>query len=624
MTDQQETQVQPDQGPAVQTPENPGDDKVLKVEGKEQQQYPKLSPPLVAAYAFGALFFLYIFLVGLNLMGTAFKVLGGKGAGNMYSAVENPLAGLMTGILSTVLVQSSSTSTSIVVTMVGADQITVKNGIPIIMGANIGTSVTNTIVSMGHLKNRIELQRAFSGATVHDMFNMLTVITLLPIEAIIAAMQGEGGPLYWLTYAFTNAAMKQEKGEALFKSPIKLITSPVAKLFLDSNKYVIYALTLEAPEAKTPTAVNETLCAGRRLTAETASNVSEASTGDKGSSRSLLSRRLGEGACKEYYCVGKDLDKNFKKISKSSYKKLSACGDLILDSEGSPCGKDKCYLDAGAYYDKKVTNGALVKGGFLKGAGDVGGGILALIFSILLLTAGMIGLTKLLSLIFMGNIQKILQYALKVNDYVAIVIGMLVTILVQSSSVTTSALTPLCGLGVLPLVKMLPLTLGANIGTTCTALIASLVSLKFGAVQIALVHLLFNISGILIWFPAPPMRRVPIQAAALLGLYASVYRFAPAIYLLVAFVAAPGIGLAISATFNASIGGGVVLLLFVIALISAFVFMWVHGYPLGGENALCYKVLSKEDRLKGAADLIEANKEVAGQIGGAAPESVSV
>merc|ERR1711953_513513 len=105
--------------------------------------------------------------------------------------------------------------------------------------------------------------------------------------------------------------------------------------------------------------------------------------------------------------------------------------------------------------------------------------------------------------------------SLEVNDYLAIMIGMGITIIVQSSSVTTSALTPLCGVGVVALSKMLPLTLGANIGTTCTALIASLVSLKFGAVQIALVHLLFNITGILIWFPIPQLRQIPLRAARL-------------------------------------------------------------------------------------------------------------
>merc|ERR1719222_1433804 len=120
------------------------------------------------------------------------------------------------------------------------------------------------------------------------------------------------------------------------------------------------------------------------------------------------------------------------------------------------------------------------------------------------------GLVKCLQTIFMGNAKRVLRYATKLNDYVAILVGVGVTILVQSSSVTTSALTPLCGIGVLPLAKMLPMTLGANIRTTCTALIASLVSLKFGAVQIAIVHLCFNIIGILIFFPIPALRRIPI------------------------------------------------------------------------------------------------------------------
>merc|ERR1712190_417311 len=177
--------------------------------------------------------------------------------------------------------------------------------------------------------------------------------------------------------------------------------------------------------------------------------------------------------------------------------------------------------------DKKVEDGRLIKGGFVEGAGDIGGGIIGLIISIVLLSIGMVGLTKTLHIVFMTKANALIRYSLKLNDYLAILIGFGITILVQSSSVVTSALTPLCAIGVLPLLKMLPLTLGANIGTTCTALIASLVSLKFGAVQIALVHLFFNIIGILIWFPIPVLRRIPIAGAKLLGLYASYYRFVP-------------------------------------------------------------------------------------------------
>ena len=114
----------------------------------------------------GVLASIYFFLMGLDMMGSSFLVLGGKGAGDLFTIVDNPITGLMVGILATVLVQSSSTSTSIVVGLVGAGQVSVKYAIPIIMGANIGTSVTNTIVSMAHAGERLELERAFSGATV--------------------------------------------------------------------------------------------------------------------------------------------------------------------------------------------------------------------------------------------------------------------------------------------------------------------------------------------------------------------------------------------------------------------------------------------------------------------------
>merc|ERR1719409_111902 len=118
-------------------------------------------------YILGVLIALYGFLFGLGLMGDSFKLLGGKTAGDMFTSIKNPIAGLMVGILATVLVQSSSTSTSVVVGMVGADILSVQTAIPVIMGANIGTSVTNTIVSIGQIGDAEQYQRAFSGATVH-------------------------------------------------------------------------------------------------------------------------------------------------------------------------------------------------------------------------------------------------------------------------------------------------------------------------------------------------------------------------------------------------------------------------------------------------------------------------
>eukprot|EP00928_Gymnodinium_smaydae_P068022 TRINITY_DN5106_c0_g3_i1.p1 TRINITY_DN5106_c0_g3~~TRINITY_DN5106_c0_g3_i1.p1 ORF type:complete len:614 (+),score=89.32 TRINITY_DN5106_c0_g3_i1:60-1901(+) len=577
--------------------------------GRTAPKDTELSWPKIIGCVVGALFFLYMFLVGLSIMGGAFKILGGRGAGNMYTAVENPIVGLMTGVVSTVLVQSSSTSTSVAVTMVGADVITVKAGIPIIMGANIGTSVTNTIIAMGWTGDRIDRARAFSGATVHDMFNMLTVLTLLPIEAIVAAIQGEGGPLYWLTYAITKTAVDGEKAVALLTSPIKTITAPVSDAVLN------YALTLGMPTAKTPSVFNATACGKKSRRLAEGGNVSVQS--------SLLTRRSGDetSSCKEYFCVDSGQDKNFKKISLSSYKKLTKCKGYILDDNGEPCGKDKCYLDAGAYYDTKVENGELVKGGFLAGAGDVGGGIIGLLFSIGMLTMGRIGLTKTLHIVFMTKLNRIIKLSLQVSDYLAIIAGIGLTILVQSSSVVASALTPLCAIGLLPLIKMLPLTLGANIGTTCTALIASLVSLKFGAVQLALCHLWFNIIGILVWYSAPIMRSVPLRAASLLGLYASYYRYTPPLYILVMFIIMPLIFLGVSAVIDASVAGGVILFLLVLVCIAAFVFFWSIGYPMDGEHALCYRVLSKEQRKAGEEELAKANADLIADAVGADPEA---
>jgi len=566
-------------------------------EGPAKPQDQPRSWPTVIGGVFAAFASMYVFLVGLQLLGDAFKCLGGKGAGSMFSAISNPIAGLMVGILATVLVQSSSTSTSIVVGLVGAGQMSVKTGIPVIMGANIGTSVTNTLVSMGQSGDRIMLQRAFAGATVHDMFNMLTVACLLPIEVVIGAIQGEGGPLYWITEAFTNAAMNGDKSDNPLKdkSPTKIITSPLAKVVISNNKYIINALSLGAPAALAASWVN--MSAGceplaRRLE-------------DAGASRALLTRRLESGkACSTYYCVGKDLDSNFKKISSSGYtSKLTKCKGYIAEADVNTCGKDKCYLDAGAYYSAYVEEKQIIKGGFVEGAGDIAGGLIALCISLLLLGGGLLGLCKILKFLFMGTARRVIIKATKLNDYVAMLVGVVITVIVQSSSVTTATLTPLCGVGVLPLAKMLPLTLGANIGTTATALIAALSSFTHGAVHIALCHLFFNIIGILIWFPVPLIRKVPLDAARLLGLYASHFRFVPALYILAAFVVMPGIFLGVSAIFDASIGGGVVVMLFLLALLCIFLFWWIR---LGG----CYKVLSKEAREEGQRALEEADREI--------------
>ena len=152
----------------------------------------------------GALFCLYCFICSLDVMSTAFKLLAGEATGviiffqinqsSFFSTLylhlgdifragwlTNPVIGLMIGILGTVLVQSSSTFTSIIVAAIGAGM-DIHIAIPMIMGANIGTSVTNTLVAITQIGNKAEFERAFASATVHDMFNWCTVIVLLTSE----------------------------------------------------------------------------------------------------------------------------------------------------------------------------------------------------------------------------------------------------------------------------------------------------------------------------------------------------------------------------------------------------------------------------------------------------------
>ena len=104
---------------------------------------------------------LYFFVCSLSFLSDSFRILGGKNIGALFSnseLLQNPVVGLMIGVLVTVLVQSSSTSTSIIVGLVATD-VPVKTAIPMILGANIGTSVTNTIVSFSQMQNRDEFRR---------------------------------------------------------------------------------------------------------------------------------------------------------------------------------------------------------------------------------------------------------------------------------------------------------------------------------------------------------------------------------------------------------------------------------------------------------------------------------
>jgi len=511
----------------------------------------------------GILFFLYFFLVSLDLLGSAFKVLAGDSAGSLFDAVSNPIAGVMVGVLATVMVQSSSTTTSVIVSIVGTGVLPVQTAIPMIMGANIGTSVTNTIVSFGFVANRDQLRRGFSGATVHDMFNYLNVAFWLPFEEIINAINGgDGGVLFLvsdkLAQKFEPCDDTQSECEA-WTGPFKVMTAPIVKNLISADKDVTKDFAKGRPEADMCKLLCENTDCIYKFNQKRCVEGSQVTVSPEKMECALNG---GESEKAQFqWCLPND--------------NATADGSFLVDQN---------VLEAAqTHYDAYKIN----KGGVFYDKWDMqeSAGWLMLVFSLILLSLCLFGLVKVLSAALTGTSEGIVKKALNVNGYLAIIIGAALTMLVQSSSVTTSALTPLVALGTLELESMLPLTLGANIGTTLTGILASMVGDSRDSFQIAMVHVFFNVFGVLMWYPIPAVRNIPLRAARNLGALAARFRAFPLFYLLLLFAIYPGSLLAISVAFGAGTtggtAGGVLGVIFFIGLHGAL-FFWYH-YRGGAE-----------------------------------------
>jgi len=129
-----------------------------------------------------ATFFLYSFLVSIKLLEKGIKTLGAEYTDQLFQSISSPFAGLLVGTLATVLVQSSSVTTATIVGLVGSGFLNLEYAIPMVMGANIGTTVTNTLVSFGHVRREQEFKRAFAASTMHDFFNLIAVLALFPLQ----------------------------------------------------------------------------------------------------------------------------------------------------------------------------------------------------------------------------------------------------------------------------------------------------------------------------------------------------------------------------------------------------------------------------------------------------------
>uniref|UniRef100_A0A8C9S2U4 Sodium-dependent phosphate transport protein 2A n=1 Tax=Scleropages formosus TaxID=113540 RepID=A0A8C9S2U4_SCLFO len=411
------------------------------------------------------LFLLFMFICSLDILSSAFQLAGGKVAGDIFkdnAILSNPVAGLVVGILVTVLVQSSSTSTSIIVSLVSSGLLDVSSAVPIIMGSNIGTSVTNTIVALMQAGERNEFRRAFAGATIHDCFNWLSVLVLLPLEVA-------SGLLNRMAHAVVKSFHLQSGEDA--PEMLKVVTEPLTKLIIQLDKSVITGLA----------------------------------TGDE----SMRNRSLVKVWCKMDHTVVRYFWEDAG---------LCDCRHLFVDSSMP----------------------------------DLWVGLILLGASLAVLCSCLVLIVKVLNSILKGQVAKIIQKIINtdfpypfgwVTGYLAMLVGAGMTFVVQSSSVFTSALTPLIGIGVISIERAYPLTLGSNIGTTTTAILAALASpgdKLASAFQIALCHFFFNIIGILLWYPVPAMR-LPIRMAQTLGERTAKYRWFAVLYLVLCFLLLPSL-----------------------------------------------------------------------------------
>ncbi len=358
-----------------------------------------------AARALTLCVLLYCFFLGLDLLGMAFRLFGEGFAEALITQTSNPFVGLLIGILATSLMQSSSSTTSIVVGLVAAEALTVTGAIPIIMGANIGTSVTATLVSLGHVGRPEEFRRAFAGATVHDFFNWMAVLVLLPLEIATGYLEKSSTRL---------EALFAGVGGTKLLNPVKAIVRPVAE---------------------------------------------------------WVTEMLGQS------------------------------------------------------------------------------GAITLVVGLLLLFLALKFLVDFLRTVFSGRAEQILHRTLFRSAFAAILAGTALTVMVQSSSITTSTMIPLIGAGVITLEQLFPFTIGANLGTTVTAILAALHAGVPAGIVVAFSHLLFNVTASVLLYGIPWVRRIPLAMSRRMGDLAVRSRFLAGGFVAFMFYVLPLLALVLSGAF---------------------------------------------------------------------------
>jgi solute carrier family 34 (sodium-dependent phosphate cotransporter) len=361
-------------------------------------------PPLLRALF--VVLFLYLFLVGIAFLEAGIAATGEGFQAGLLRSVSHPISGLCAGLLATVLVQSSSVSTATIVGMVGAGTLPLGLAVPMIMGANIGTTVTNTLASLGSIRRANEFRRAFAAATVHDFFNLFAVAILLPLELLTGFLTMVAGELT----EFLRGAEFDPASPG--RSPIRVAV------------------------------------------------------------------RL-------------------------------------------PVGRAAEFLEPGPVMSA-----------------------LFLILGLVLIFVALAFITRNMRRLVAGGVERAMNRIIgRGGGAMGILLGIGITVAVQSSTITTSILVPLVAAGILTLSSAYPITVGANVGTTITALLASLAVLRPEGLTIALVHTLFNVAAMAIIFPVRQVRMIPVRLAERIADVATRRHLVVLVYGVGLFVVLPLLGI---------------------------------------------------------------------------------
>jgi solute carrier family 34 (sodium-dependent phosphate cotransporter) len=169
---------------------------------------------------------------------------------------------------------------------------------------------------------------------------------------------------------------------------------------------------------------------------------------------------------------------------------------------------------------------------------------LFLILGLVLIFVALAFITRNMRRLVAGGVERAMNRLIgRGGGAMGILLGIGITVAVQSSTITTSILVPLVAAGILTLPSAYPITVGANVGTTITALLASLAVLRPEGLTIALVHTLFNLSALAIIFPVRQVRMIPVRLAERIADVATRRHLVVLVYGVGLFVVLPLLGI---------------------------------------------------------------------------------